>query len=51
MDQKNFGIVEEEKQRLIRKYSRKEDPEMLQKVKSINSAEDLFAIYNLERNK
>lgn len=43
---KNFGIIEEEKQRLIRKYERQGNEEMLRKVKAIDSAEDLFAIIN-----
>ena len=37
-----MGLIKEEKNKLIRKYTKQGDEEMLKKVNSIETAEDLF---------
>lgn len=41
-----LGIVDEEKNRLIKKYTNKENEEMLLKVKNISGADDLISFLN-----
>lgn len=41
-----LGIVNEEKNRLIKKYTKDENEEMLVKSKNISSAEDLISFLN-----
>lgn len=41
-----LGIVDEEKNRLIKKYTKNENEEMLLKVKNISGADDLISFLN-----
>lgn len=41
-----LGIIDEEKNRLIKKYTREENEEMLVKSKNISSTEDLISFLN-----
>lgn len=54
LEQKKFnqaleqmGLIKEEKNKLIRKYAREENEEMLRKAKSIETAEDLFLMLGI----
>lgn len=46
-----LGIIDEEKNRLIKKYTREENEEMLVKSKNISSAEDLISFLNENKNR
>lgn len=46
-----LGIVDEEKNRLIKKYTNKENEEMLLKAKNISSAEDLISFLKENKNR
>lgn len=43
-----LGIVDEEKERLIRKYERQGNEDKLKKARSISTAEDLFNLISEE---
>ena len=46
-----LGIVDEEKNRLIKKYTNEENEEMLLKSKNISSAEDLISFLKENKNR
>ena len=46
-----LGIVDEEKNRLIKKYTKDENEEMLLKVKNISGADDLISFLNENKNR
>lgn len=46
-----LGIVDEEKNRLIKKYVKDENEEMLLKVKNISGADDLISFLNENKNR